>query len=233
MDKIILNAEKRDIKGRKVKRIRSEGILPANIYGKKVKSTSIKIKARDFEEIFKKAGETSLVEINLDKEKRPVLIHNVQMSPITDKPIHIDFLQVDLKEKVTAEVPVELIGESPAEKQGVGTVVQYINEIEVEALPMDLPEKFELDTSILKDINNAIFVKDLKVKDKDKVDIKNDPEGIIAKVEEIKEEVEEVPVPTEVPAEGVPSETPEGEKVETPQGGEFPQEATKEEVKKE
>ncbi|OGM09796.1 hypothetical protein A2W13_01280 [Candidatus Woesebacteria bacterium RBG_16_36_11] len=215
MVNLILKAEKREITGRKVKRMRKEGILPGNIYGKNIKSVSLMVKEKDFEDMFKKVGETSLLQIELGKEKRPVLVHNVQMDPLSDKPIHVDFLQVDLKEKVTAEVPVELVGESPAEKQGLGTVVQYIQEIEVEALPTDLPDKFEVDISNLIEVDNAVFVKDLKV-DKKKIEIKNDMEVILVKVEAIKEEVEEVPVaPVPEAGEGeVPVETPEGETVE-------------------
>ena len=215
MVNLILKAEKREITGRKVKRMRKEGILPGNIYGKNIKSVSLMVKEKDFEDMFKKVGETSLLQIELGKEKRPVLVHNVQMDPLSDKPIHVDFLQVDLKEKETAEVPVELVGESPAEKQGLGTVVQYIQEIEVEALPTDLPDKFEVDISNLIEVDNAVFVKDLKV-DKKKIEIKNDMEVILVKVEAIKEEVEEVPVaPVPEAGEGeVPVETPEGETVE-------------------
>jgi large subunit ribosomal protein L25 len=121
--------------------------------------------------------------------------------------IHVNFLQVDLKEKVEAEVPVELVGESPAEKQSLGTVVQYLNEIKVEALPTDLPEKFEVDTSELAEVDQAIYIKDLKY-DKSKVEVKNDPEEIVVKVEPPqKEEVVEVTPVVAVGAEGaVPAE---------------------------
>jgi large subunit ribosomal protein L25 len=121
----------------------------------------------------------------------------------------VDFLQVDLKEKVEAEVPVELTGESPAEKQAIGTVVQYVNEIKVKALPMDLPEKFIVDTSELAEVDQSILVKDLKV-DRTKVDIKTGQDEIVVKVEPPqKEEVVAPPAPAEgeVPAEGtVPAE---------------------------
>src|SRR4030066_1250304 len=147
MVNLILKAEKREITGRKVKRMRKEGILPGNIYGKNIKSVSLMVKEKDFEDMFKKVGETSLLQIELGKEKRPVLVHNVQMDPLSDKPIHVDFLQVDLKEKVTAEVPVELVGVSPAEKQGLGTAVQHLNELEIEALPGQFPDKIEVNLS--------------------------------------------------------------------------------------
>lgn len=217
MAKTILKADKRTLEGRKVKKLRKEGILPGNIYGKKVKSQSVQVNLKDFEKTFKEIGETGLLTLVVGNEEKPVLIHNLQCHPITDEPIHVDFLQVDLKEKVEADIPVELSGESPAEKQALGTVVQYINEIKVEALPADLPEKFEVDVSILADVDQSIFVKDLKY-DKSKVEIKNDLEAILAKVEPPqKEEVVEAPAPVEgeVPAEGgapAEGETPaEGE----------------------
>lgn len=214
MNKTILKAEVRGLVGRKVKRLRLEGILPANVSGKKVKSLGVQVNLKEFEAVYKEAGETGLVSLEIEKEKeaRPVLIHNLQLNPKSDLPVHVDFLQVDLKEKVTASVPVELIGESQVAKQGIGTVVQQINEVEVEALPTDLPEKFEVSIESLIEVDQAIYVKDLKY-DKAKVEIKADLEAIIAKVEPPqKEEVIETPiVPVgaegEVPAEGaVPAE---------------------------
>lgn len=206
MTDIKLKAEQREETGRKVKSLRKSGILPGNIYGKKVKSFSVKISQKEFEDIYKQAGETSLVKLVVDKEERPVLIHNLQTDPVTDKPLHVDFLQVDLKEKVTAQVPVELIGESPAEKQGLGTVVQQIDEVETESLPTDIPDKFSVDISILDEVDKAIFIKDLKV-DKTKVEIKDNEEEIIAKVEPLREE-EVVAPPTAEAVEGVEGEVP-------------------------
>lgn len=222
MDKHTLKAEKRKILGQKVKTLRKEGILPANIYGKKVKSLAIQIPMSEFEKIYKEAGETGIIEISVDSSKRPVLINNVQMHPVTDIPLHVDFLQIDFKEKVTADVPVDLIGESPAEKSGLGTVVQQINEIEVEALPTDLPEKFEIDLSKLTKVDMAVLVKDLDV-DKKKVEIKSDLEQILVKVEPPRKE-EEVVVPVEVEEEG---EIEEGE--EPSEEGKAPEEGEKEE----
>jgi large subunit ribosomal protein L25 len=226
MDKHTLKAEKRKILGQKVKTLRKEGVLPANIYGKKVKSLAIQIPMNEFEKVHKEAGETGIIEISVDKSKRPVLINNVQMHPVTDIPIHVDFLQIDLKEKVTADVPVDLIGESPAEKSGLGTVVQYINEVEVEALPANLPEKFEIDLSKLIKVNMAVLVKELDV-DKKKVEIKSDIEQIVVKVEPPRKE-EEVIVPVETEEEG---EVGEGE--ESSEEGKASEEGEKEETKEE
>ncbi|OGM87108.1 hypothetical protein A2594_00455 [Candidatus Woesebacteria bacterium RIFOXYD1_FULL_41_28] len=205
MSKTVLKAEKRSVEGRKVKVLRNKGILPGNVFGKKVKSLAVQVDLKDFQKTYKEVGETGLLTLSIGTDERPVLIHNLQLHPISDEPVHIDFLQVDLKVKVEADIPVELSGESPAEKQGVGTVVQYVNEVKVEALPADLPEKFEVDTSVLAEVDQAIMVKDLSY-DKAKVEVKTSPDEIVAKVEPPqKEEVVEAPVaPTEgeVPAEG-------------------------------
>lgn len=221
MPKTVLTAEKRTLEGRKVKKLRKEGVLPGNIYGKKVKSQSVQVGLKDFQKTFKEIGETGLLTLQVGTEEKPVLIHNLQLNPVTDEPVHVDFLQVDLKEKVEADIPVELVGESPAEKQSIGTVVQHINEIKVESLPTDLPEKFEVDVTGLTEVDQSIFVKDLKY-DKSKVEIKDDLEAIVAKVEPPqKEEVVAPPVPAEgeVPAESAPVE-----------GGESPAEGTPQET---
>lgn len=207
MDKLSLKADVRKITGRKVSKLRLEGVLPANIFGKKVKSQAIAVKLDDFLAVYKKAGETSLINLEVGKEDKAVLVANVQVSPITDKPIHVDFHQVDLKEKVTADVPIEMTGESPAEKMSVGTVVQYIDEIEVEALPTDLPDKLVVDISKLTEVDQAIYVKDLDL-DIKKVEVKVGADEIVFKVEPPqKEEVAPAPAVGEaVPVEGAPVE---------------------------
>ncbi len=205
MTKISLKADKRTVFGRKVKALRRDGLIPANVFGKKIDSLALTINTKEFHEVFDKAGETQII----DLDGRPVLVSNITSDPVSGDFLHVDFRQVDLTEKITANVPVEIIGESPAEKQGLGTVVQQISEIEVEALPADLPEKIEIDAALLIEVDQAIFVKDLKI-DK-KVAVKTELESIVVKVEPpTKEEVVEVaatPVEGEaVPAEGVPEE---------------------------
>lgn len=228
MSKIILKAEKRTIEGRKVKNLRKEGTLPGNVYGKKIKSQAVQVNLKDFEKTYKEIGETGLLTLSIGSEERPVLIHNLQLNPISDDPVHVDFLQVDLKEKVEADIPVELIGESPTEKQAIGTVVQYLNEIKVEALPTDLPEKFEVDISVLVEVDQSIMIKDLKY-DKAKVEVKTNPDEIVAKVEPPqKEEVVEAPpspAEGEVPADGAVETT--GEEQPSSEGTETKEEPQK------
>jgi large subunit ribosomal protein L25 len=223
MEKIVLKAEKRDFLGRKVGRLRKSGILPANIFGKKIKSLSVSVDFSEFEKVFKKTGETNLVELQIDGDVRPVLIHNVQKDPVTDTLLHVDFLQVDLKQKVVAQIPLVFVGESPAEKQGLGTVVQYINEIEVEALPADLPDKFEIDLSKLETVGQIVQILNLSV-DSSKVEIKADKEQMLVKVEPPKVIVEEVKAPE------TPVETTAGEAVPE-EGQPAGEEVTKDEKK--
>lgn len=225
--KYTLEASERKITGRKVKQLRNDGLLPSNIYGKRVKSTSISVNLKDFEKIYKEAGETGLVELSLGSSKRPVLIHNVQVDPVTDLPIHVDFYQVNLKEKVQTTVPLVTKGESPAEAAGVGTVVQQIQEVEVEALPTDLPDEFIVDVSKLEEVDQAILVKDLKVGEG--VKVITEPDQIIVKVEPPQKEEVVEPEPEAEVTEGETqqgkAEAPEGEQKE--QTEEKPQEEAK------
>lgn len=225
-----LNAKKRELVGRRVKQLRREGVLPANIYGKKAKSQAIQVSLADFIKVYKKVGETGIVDLTVDSKKKPALIHSVQLDPVSDNFIHADFLQVNLKEKVTAQVPVELTSASPGEKEGKGIVVQQIDEVEVEALPTNLPEKFEVDLSKLKEVDDAVFIKDISY-DKEKVKIESDANRLIVKLEPLrKEEVE--PKEEEGVEEEAVEEEPQ-EKKETDKGEEGKEVETVEEKGKE
>lgn len=216
----ILAAEPRQVLGRKVKQLRREGVLPANIYGKKIKSESVQVKLPDFQKVYEEVGETGLVALKIGSSEHPVLIHNVQLDSVSDLPLHADFMEVDLKEKVTATVPIEFTGESPIEKSQEGILVPQLREVEVEALPTDLPENITVDVSELDVLGKAIKVADLKV-DRAKVEIKGDPEQIVVVIEEpAKVEEPVVAAPTEG-EEGVPvaeGETPAAEGEAAPEG---------------
>lgn len=201
-DKLKLKVNFRKLTGRKVKQLRAQGTIPANIYGKGVKSVSIQLPFKDFAAAFKQVGETGILELVVDKETktRPVLIHNVQQHPVTGEILHVDFRQVDLTETVTVKIPVEISGTAPAITKG-GVLIQLINEVEVEALPADLPDKFTLDASSLEEIGQGFSLKDLKVSSKVKLLTENLEELVVkiespTKEEEVKP-VEEAPVPTE------------------------------------
>lgn len=192
-----LTVEKRQTTGRKVKKLRDKGVLPANLYGKKVKSQSLKLDLKAFLPVYEEVGETGVVYLQVKGETktRPVLIHNLQIHPVTDTPLHADFYQVSLKEKVSAEIPIELVGESPAVKDKLGVLIQPLSEVEVEALPTELPEKLEVDIGKLEKIDDAFVVGDLKAPKG--VKILTSLKELLAKIESPTKEEEVAPPPKE------------------------------------
>ena len=162
MKKHTLSATARNMTGRKVKKLRLQGLIPGSIYGKKVKSISVSVKVDEFAEVYKEAGESGLVELTLNKDIHPVLIHKVQREPVLGTSIHVEFYQVDLKEKVQTKVPVEFVGEPLAVTNKVGILMTIRDEVEVEALPADLPEKLAINVSGLAEVDAEVRVKDLK-----------------------------------------------------------------------
>lgn len=163
MKKSTLIVNPRTQLGRKVKQLRQSGQIPGNIFGKKIKSTAIMLPMADFKSVYTQVGETGLVELTLAGEKRPVLIQNVQLHPVTGIPLHVDFRQVDLKEKVKADIPIDVTGTAPAVDQKLGVILTLVDEIEVEAYPADLPEKLSVDVSHLSKVDDVIKVSDIKL----------------------------------------------------------------------
>jgi len=218
-EKITLKVEKRMVLGKKVKKLRKEEVLPANIYGKNVKSLAVQVSLKDFLPVYKKVGETGIVEVKVEGEEKPrhALIHNVQRDPVSDQPLHADFHQVLLTEKITASIPVELVGESPAVQQKLGVLIQPLTEVEVEALPTELPEQFTVDISSLKEVDQAITVADLKPPTG--VKILTSEKEILVKINPPTKEEEVAPPPAEeAPPAGEPAEEKPAE--EKPEGGE-------------
>lgn len=183
MDRLSLHAEERTILGKKVKNLRRDGKLPGHVFGKGLDGETVAVDIKEFSKAFAAVGETALVDLRIGKEKvRPVLIRDVQYDPTTSAPIHIDFYQVNLAEKVKVPVPLELVGEQPeAIHLGEAIVLQTLNEVEVEALPTDLVEKIEVDITPLKQIDDAITVAQLQY-DRDKLTIHADEEEIVVKL---------------------------------------------------
>ena len=165
MKKHTLNGETRDVFGRKTKNLRRKGMIPATIYGKKIKSASVSLKNDDFVKVYADAGESGLIELSVGDEKYPVLVNSVQVHPVNRSILHVEFHKVDLKEKVHAKVPLEFTGEAQAVAQKVGALLTLIDEIEVEALPTELPDKITVDVVKLANINDEIKISDLKIPD--------------------------------------------------------------------
>ncbi len=182
MDRLNLQADERIILGKKVKRLRRDGKLPAHVFGKGIETEHVSLDTKAFLSTFASAGETGLIDLNIGKEVKPVMIRGVQYDPVTELPLHVDFYQVNLKEKVTVPVPLVLIGEDPEKVHlGEAIVLQTLNEVQVEALPTDLIEKIEIDITALKEIDDAISVGDL-VYDREKLILQEGPEEIVVKL---------------------------------------------------
>ena len=209
---IILKAKMREITGKKVEQLRKEDIVPAVMYGNKIASQNILVNYLDFQRVYEKAGESALIELETEGKKVNALVHDIQLDPLSGKFTHVDFFQVNMKEEVETEIPLEFIGESPAVKEFGGVLIKSLDEITVKCLPADLPEKYEVDISKLATFDDVIAVKDLKVSEK--VEILIDGETIIASVQEprTQEELESLETKVEEDVskvEGVIKETPE------------------------
>lgn len=214
-----LTTTTRKVFGRKVKSLRQQGLLPATVYGKDLKSASLSVEEKVFNQVYAQVGETGLIDLSVEGEKkvRPVLVHNLQVDPVTSQPLHVEFHQVDLTKKVMVNIPVEITGEAPAVSKG-GVLVTLLNEIEIEALPSDLPEKFEVDVSKLEEIGQSILVKDLKYDDKKIKLLIEDLESPIVQIEEpAKEEEPEAPAAAEGEAEAAEGAKEEGKEAAKPE----------------
>jgi large subunit ribosomal protein L25 len=160
-EKTILKAEIRKFFGKKVKKLRKEGLIPANIFGKDFKSKAITINAKEFAKVYKKVKETGVLYLEIEKETLPVLIASVQKHPVTHQLLHVDFKKVDLTQKTQAEVPVEIIGQAPAVLEKGGVLLTLTQNLLVEALPEEIPQSIKVDISTLKDIGQEIKVANL------------------------------------------------------------------------
>ncbi len=193
-DEILLTAQPRELIGKKVKQQRREGMIPGVVYGSHLPNAlSIKIEEKALSMVIAKAGRNRLIRLGLDGEHRMVLARQVQRNPITGRLVHVDFQEVSMTEKITSQVPLALVGTSPAVTRGEGLLIHGIDTIEIRALPTDLPSNIEVDVTGLNELNQSLSVGDLKVSDK--IEILTPRDEMVAKVVPVKEEVitEEVP----------------------------------------
>jgi len=191
MSKLIIKAETRQKKG-KLQGLRKQGVLPAVYYGFKKVPTPIGLDEKEFEKIWKIAGESTTVTLSAPGGEIETLIHNIQFDPVKGNPIHVDFLAIDINKAVQIYIPLEFIGVSDAVKNGLGILVKVLHEIEIEALSKDLPHSIQIDISKLKTIEDVILARDIKAPASVKILTK--PEEIVASIAAQKEEVPEVTV---------------------------------------
>jgi large subunit ribosomal protein L25 len=156
-----LTAQSRTQLGKSVKTLRKSGFLPAVVYGEGVPSQPVIISYKEFVAALNAAGESTLVNLEVDGKPFNVLIHDVSYDPVSDLPIHADFHAVRMDKLIRAHVPLEFIGESPAVKDDGGVLVRVVQELEVEALPQNLPHELTVDLSVLKTIGSTLHVKDI------------------------------------------------------------------------
>ncbi len=185
---ITLQVEKRDLKS-PLGELRKSGKIPAVFYGKKEASTPIQLSQAIFEKTLKEAGESTILHLEGNNIDVDVLIHDVDLDPVTDKPRHADFYAIEKGKTLEISVPLEFIGVAPAVKELGGILVKVMHEVEIEALPKDLPHNITVDISSLKTFDDVIKAEDIKLPAG--VTLKVKAEEVVASVYEPKEEVEE------------------------------------------
>lgn len=200
-----LKVEKRDILGKKVDALRREGYLPAELYGHAMPNLHLSVNAKDFEKVYKVAGENTIVNVMVDGTSKPVLIYDVKRHPVSGDIESIDFYAVRMDEKIRATVPIVFIGKSEVVKAGLGVLVESMDEIEVEALPADIPHEITVDISGLIEVGDSIYVKDVAITGKFKFNI--DSENVIVSISGLAPEEE--PVVAEITPDQVVVETEE------------------------
>ncbi|MBN1778906.1 MAG: 50S ribosomal protein L25 [Candidatus Buchananbacteria bacterium] len=202
MENLSLNAKVREVAGKDNQQLRDQAQIPAVIYGHGIKNVNLSVDYSAFDKVYNQAGESTLVDLIVDgKEPVKVIIADVQLDSVTNKIIHIDFHQVRMDEKITADVELKFIGEAPAVKNLGCILVTQLNELEVECLPTDLVHEIEIDLSSLQQPDDMIHVSQIQAPKG--VEILNQPDAVIAMVQLQKEEKEE-PVVSATPAGEVP-----------------------------
>jgi len=185
-----LDAQPRDLTGKKVGRLRRDGLVPVVVYGAKIEPVNLQIPYRALQLALAHAGGTNLINLNVEGgNNQQVLARSVQRDVIKGSILHVDFLAVDASTKISTVVQIHLNGEAPAVKAGLGVLLNGIQSIEIEALPADLIGRVDVDLSALKEVNDSIHVRDLNLGDK--VTILTDPDDMVVRVTMVHEVEEE------------------------------------------
>ena len=181
MDVQNLSLSRRTVTGKKVKRLRKQGILPVHMYGSGIDSQSLQAEAGELRRILPRVGTNIPVSVAVDgsDDENICFVREVQRHPVTEDLLHVDFIRVDITQTISAEVPITLIGSAPATQQG-GTLLQPLTSLLVEALPMNIPASVEADVSGLDDFEKSIVVSDIAVADN--VTVLTDSDEFVARV---------------------------------------------------
>ena len=191
MDEIVLQATNREVTGKKVKTLRRNGVLPAIVYGQNIDPRPISLDMRDAVRILSTTTASNLVQLLVDDESITTLVRDRQYDPVTGAMLHVDFMRVSMTETLTTSVSLELVGEAPAVKNFGGILVTAQEQLEIQALPQDLPDHIDVDISVLEEIGDSIFVKDLPIPDNVEVLTNIEEMVILVSAPAIEEEEEE------------------------------------------
>ncbi len=236
MEKITLKAKIRKETGKKVKKFRREGWLPAVVYGKKIPSKNLWIDLAEMEKMYSNVGENTIIELEIKGgEKKDVLIYETQFDPLRDKFSHVDFFQIRMDEKIETEIPLEFTGEAPAVKELGGVLIKNMDEVTVSCLPADLPSELEVKIDKLKTFEDRFKISDLNISEKVKIlldsktvvalvspprseeelaELDEKVEEDVTKVEGVKDKEEEAEGEEKKEEEGAEEKKPEEEKSE-------------------
>ncbi len=210
-DKLTLAVKTREVFGKKLRKLRIDGSIPANIFGPDFKSHAVTVNFKEFIPAYRVAKETGIIYLKYDSQEVPVMIKHLQKHPVSDAILHIDFRKIDLTKKIQTEVPVKAIGVSEAVSQKGGVLLTQTENLLIEALPEDIPQTIEVDISTIKELGQEIKVADLAKSTK--YEVKTPADHVIVSVVAHKEEsttAETAAVATEVIGEekAVEGETP-------------------------
>lgn len=197
-----LDAQARAVTGKKVGQLRVQGLVPAVIYGAKFNPVTLQIPYRPLEVALLHAGGTHLININYDGKSQSVITRAVQRDVLKGTIIHVDFLAVDASTRITADIAIQLVGESPAAETRIGELAQPTTTISIEALPADLIDAVEVDISGLKEVGDSIHVRDLNISSK--ITVLADPDELIVRINPVRDV--NAPTEDELEAAAAPSE---------------------------
>ncbi|HVE80771.1 MAG TPA: 50S ribosomal protein L25 [Candidatus Dormibacteraeota bacterium] len=227
MDKIVLPVKSRKKDGKQASKLRANGLVPAVVYGHGLTTLPISVDSRELEKAYGDAGGNKIIGLKIDEAGlKNVLIHDLQQDVRTGQIIHADFYAVRMDEKIKAEIPVHLVGESTAVYQQEGTLIKNLEAIEIEALPTNLPEGFEVDIAVLDDFDKTITVGDLKIPEGvtiltplEELIVKVDPPRSEEELAELEEPIEDALPPEEGEEAAEGAEEAEGKQSEQGEGG--------------
>ncbi len=193
-----LDVQPREVLGKQVKHLRTQGLIPATVYGKGIEPASVQVNGRAFMAVYRKAGKTALIELHMGAARKAAFVQAVQRHPLTRDIIHIDFKVVDLRKAIHVEVPVVAVGTSPLVTRGDALINHALNTVMVEALPADVPQHIDVDVSHLDALDKTIHVRDIPPSPKYK--ILTDGDEVLISLTPVRAAVAEGPI-EEVPVE--------------------------------